>query len=506
MGLNGPGGLGRHDGTAPYGNIATIDESPMKQGLLYVGTDDGVVATSRDAGATWTKVEKFPGVPDQTYVSRVEASAQTEGTVYATMDGHRSNDFKPYVLKSTDYGKTWTSIASNLPLDGSAYVIREHPRNANLLFVGTEFGLVTSVNGGASWSPIRHGFPTVAVHDLVIHPRENDLVIGTHGRGIWIIDDIAPLERLAVASQARVAQLFPVRDAMIFNPSGGPGGGSDGRFAGASAPTGALLSYFVAASPPASGTATLAVVDATGEVVRELPAPLRPGVHRIRWDLRYASPTAPPPRPATSGDEEEEEGRQFGGGQAAGPYVFPGQYRVQLRVASGSGAPAVVSEVPVTVEKDPLVRLTVGQYAELHDTRMKALVLQRDAQALTEQLEGAKSRVERALQGADSTSAGGRQAKQLVSDLDALLLEIRGAQRGGGRGGFGGGFGGGGGGAQAVLQRATGVSNAIGTSHFIPTAEQKATITRARADLEARRAAVQAALARESAVIQGLSR
>ncbi len=196
MGLKGPGGLGRHDGTAPFGNITTLDESRRKEGLLYVGTDDGLVQVSRDGGRTWRRIDRFPGVPEMTYVSRVLASQHDEGTVYVTLDGHRSNDFRPYVLRSTDYGKTFTSIASNLP-EGSVYVIREDPLAPNLLFVGTEFGLFVSTTGGASWTRAGGTLPTVAVHDLLIHPRERDLVVATHGRGLYVLDDLSPLEELA---------------------------------------------------------------------------------------------------------------------------------------------------------------------------------------------------------------------------------------------------------------------------------------------------------------------
>src|SRR5690606_12731448 len=192
----------------------------LRPGLLYVGTDDGVISVSRDGGANWSRVERFDGVPELTYVSRVIASAHDEATAYATFDGHRNNDFKPYVYKSTDYGRTWTSITSNLPEFGSVQVIREHHRNPNLLFVGTEFGVFVSTNGGASWSRLAGGFPTVAVHDMLIHPRENDLVIGTHGRGIWILDDITPLEQLATASRTTIAHVFTPRPATTLNRRG----------------------------------------------------------------------------------------------------------------------------------------------------------------------------------------------------------------------------------------------------------------------------------------------
>jgi photosystem II stability/assembly factor-like uncharacterized protein len=164
--------VSRHEGTAEYGNISTLDESTLTRGLLYVGTDDGLVQVSRDGGVTWTKYDTFPGVPAETYVSRVVASRHAEATVYVTLDGHRSNDFAPYVLKSTDYGKTWTSIASNLPKTGSVHVIREGLRNPKLLFAGTECGLFASLDTGATWARMTQGFLTVAVHDIVVHPRD----------------------------------------------------------------------------------------------------------------------------------------------------------------------------------------------------------------------------------------------------------------------------------------------------------------------------------------------
>ena len=194
MGLSGPGGFGRHEGTAEFGNIATIDESPLRRGLLYVGTDDGVVQVTRDGGRNWTRIDRFPGVPDMTYVSRVVASAHNEGTLYVTFDGHRSNDFNAYVLKSTDYGRSFTSLADDLREAGSVYVIREHPRNPDLLVVGAEYGVFVSVNGGRTWAQLANGIAPAPVHDLVIHPRDNDLVVGTHGR--------SGMARLALGSTA----------------------------------------------------------------------------------------------------------------------------------------------------------------------------------------------------------------------------------------------------------------------------------------------------------------
>ena len=222
--------LGRNEGTAEFSNIATMDESSFKPGLLVVGTDDGLIQVTRDGGKTWTKSDKFPNVPDTTFVSRVVWSRANEGTIYATFDGHRSNDFKPYVVKSVDYGKTWTSITGDLPDGGSVQVVREHPRQPNLLFVGTEFGVYFSADAGTHWTQLKSGIPGVPVYDLQIQARANDLVVGTHGRGIYILDDLSPLEHLAKAKQASVAFLFPTQDALLFqaNTSKNSGMGTRG--------------------------------------------------------------------------------------------------------------------------------------------------------------------------------------------------------------------------------------------------------------------------------------
>ncbi len=484
MGLRAAGGFGRHEGTAPFGNIATISESPRVRGLLWVGTDDGLIQVTRDDGRTWTRTDRFPGVPELTYVSHVEASAHADGTAYATFDGHRSNDFRPYVLKTTDFGRTWTSITANLPQHGSLQVVREHPRNAGVLFTGSEFGVFVSIDGGASWA--RHpGLPTVAVHDLVIHPRDNDLVIGTHGRGIWVLDDLTPLERLT-ASLSAPAAIFPVRTATTYNLGAGPGSPGDREFFAPNPPFGAILSWFVRPGTTV-GTLTLAVLDAQGTIVRELPARSEPGLHRTNWDLRWTSPTGAPERPAAQAGEEDET-PAFGGGPA-GPFAAAGIYRVQLRAATGETAPRVLGETTVTVRRDPLVRLTAAQFAELEDYRMRAYRVQRDANTLVRELEEAR----RQLTGA------GRGEDPAAREIDTVIEALRGrAPAPGGRGGFGGGRGGFGGGG-GLLGDINGPANAIATAHFAVTAAQKQAIESATTGLEAQRAAARAAIERARA-------
>ncbi|HEX7122366.1 MAG TPA: hypothetical protein VF178_08365, partial [Gemmatimonadaceae bacterium] len=304
--------LGRHEGTAVPSNITTLAESPLRAGLVAAGSDDGVISVTRDGGRTWHRTERFPTVPETTYVSRVEFSAHAEGTLYATLDGHRSNDFKPYVLKSTDYGRTWTAITGNLPDGHSLHVIREHPRQPNLLFVGSEFGVFFTIDGGRNWTQLKSGIPGVPVHDLAIQPRFNDLVAGTHGRGIYILDDLAPLEHLARAKEAPVAYLFPVRDELLFQPntSRSSGMGTSG-FTGENPPPGPAIAYLLKPTP-AGTRVTLEIVDASGTVVRQLPAEDEPGLYRPVWDMRVGPPLTGPV------DTTAGRGGRGGRGQAAG--------------------------------------------------------------------------------------------------------------------------------------------------------------------------------------------
>jgi photosystem II stability/assembly factor-like uncharacterized protein len=262
--------------------LSTIAESPMKAGVLWCGSDDGRVHVSKDGGKGWYDVSaKVPGVPKDRYISRVEASAFAEGTAYLTLNRYRNDDRKPYVFKTTDYGATWKDLTNNLPSSGSVHVIRESNKNKDLLFVGTEFGLFVSVNGGEIWQRFHAGLPTVAVHDLVIHPRERDLVIGTHGRSIWIVD-IGPLEQLTAEVLAKPGHVFEVRPAVAFKwqkPDD-----ATKAFVGENPPYGAVIHYYLKAD--VGKTVTLAILDATGRQVATVEGPGKAGLHRVVWNLR----------------------------------------------------------------------------------------------------------------------------------------------------------------------------------------------------------------------------
>jgi photosystem II stability/assembly factor-like uncharacterized protein len=466
--------VARHAGTADFGNISTIDESKLRKGLIYVGTDDGLIQVTRDGGATWTKVDKFPGVPDMTYVSRVVASAHNEGTVYATFDGHRSNDFKAYVLKSTDYGKTWTSIASNLPAS-SVQVIREHHRAPSLLFTGNEIGAYYSGNGGRSWSKLQYNLPTVPVHDLKIHPRENDLVIGTHGRGIFIIDDITPLERLAEADREKNIFLFPVKPALLFNynnsfPGGVQGAGSLGErsYSAPNPPFGAKLTYYVKDSLPRGRTLTLAIFDSTNKRIRDLTVNTKPGLHRAVWDLRLAPPYFNP----------RAQGNQ---GQPTGSFVLPGRYTARLMLSGSDSVAPASMETQVVVNQDPMVQLTAAEYQALHAMRLRSAEQQarvqavvRSAELLKDQMTEVKNAL-RNLAGADSLS---RQTTAIDRDVDDILRKVRGAQGAANdaddRTRF----------APSIQNRVNGVAGEIGDVSSPPTQLQRETLDLAMKDLE----------------------
>ncbi|MGD2245833.1 MAG: glycosyl hydrolase, partial [Candidatus Aminicenantes bacterium] len=236
--------VAKNASTSQYGTIVAMDESPVQEDLIYAGTDDGLIQVTEDGGANWRKIDKFPGVPDRTYVNDIIASQHEKATVYAAFNNHKNGDFKPYVLKSTDTGKSWVSISSNLPERGSVYALAEDHVNRNLLFAGTEFGLFVSVDGGKNWKPLKNGLPTIAVRDIAIQKRENDLALATFGRGFYILDDYTPLRSLDKEILNSDAHIFPIKDALMYMESSplGSGGAAGKGFQGEM--------YFNAKNPP----------------------------------------------------------------------------------------------------------------------------------------------------------------------------------------------------------------------------------------------------------------
>jgi hypothetical protein len=309
------GGLTPDNTTAEnYCTIITVAESPLEPGVIWAGTDDGNVQLTRDHGRTWTNlVTHIPGLPPNTWVSSIEAGRHARGTAFATFDGHRTGDMKTYVFKTEDYGKSWRPIASGI--DGFAHVIRQDLVEADLLFAGTEFGLFVSIDGGASWARMT-GLPKVAVHDMAIHPRERDLVVATHGRGMQIIDDITPLRVLTPSVLQKSVAVLPSRAAVqsvVAVRQDFPG---DADFAAPNPPDGAFVSYYLN-SRHIFGVLKVEILDASGKVIHTLPAGSHQGINRIFWNMRLPAPKSA----AAPG---------LGARALLGPMVAEGTYTVRV--------------------------------------------------------------------------------------------------------------------------------------------------------------------------------
>lgn len=376
----------RHDGVQQFPTITTISESPVSASLLWVGTDDGNLQVTRDGGANWKNVVgKVPGLPKGTYVTRVVASKHNEGTAYATFDGHRSGDFKVYTYMTTNYGEDWKSIAANLPQNnGVVNVVREHPRNANLLFVGTEYGAYVSFDRGGNWTKIKMNVPTVPVDDILIHPRENDLILGTHGRSIWVMDDITPFEQMNDAVLASDVHLFDIRPPTMWRMWSNTGDTGHKIFLGANPPTGAIINFYLKTPLKDREQVRISIQDAQGQTVREIncarprisaseqpgeqqfQAPqfgggagqglceAKPGINRVVWDLRARSPFPQMPGGGGGGGG----GGGFGGLSRLGFRIDPGNYTVKVKLGEKE-----VSK-NITLSEDPRVNITEADRAK----------------------------------------------------------------------------------------------------------------------------------------------
>ena len=418
--------VAKNASTSFYGNIVALSESPKKEDLLYVGTDDGLIQITDDGGANWGKTEKFPGIPENTYVSDLEASQFDDSTVYASFDNHKLGDFKPYALKSTDRGKTWTSIAGDLPERGTVYALAEDFVNRDLLFAGTEFGIFFTVDGGRKWIPLSGGMPTIAVRDIAIHQRENDLVLATFGRGFYILDDYTPLRQVRTeADLEKDAILFPVKKTWMFieaSPLGLPGKAFQGEtlYTAPNPPFGAVFTYYLkedlktrkkmrweaeaevekeggnveypkwedlrAEEREKDPVILLTVTDAEGQVVRRITAPAGAGMHRVSWDLRY-----PSTMPASLGGGPTDN-PFFQPPQ--GPLAAPGRYTVTL--AKRIGDVTTPLGEPQTFEAEPLANTSLpatDRKATL-DFQRKVANLQRAVAGAASALEEGLTRVE----------------------------------------------------------------------------------------------------------------
>ena len=404
--------LSRHDGVQNYPCATTVAESPVRAGVLWVGTDDGNLQVTRDDGKTWTNVVgKIPGLKKGAYVAKVEASHRDEGTAYAAFDNHRSDDFATYLYMTTDFGQTWKRLTDGIPESaGTVHVVREDPKNPNLLFAGTEFGLFVSFDRGAKWERMKCGMPTVPVDDILIHPREHDLIVGTHGRSIWIMDDIEPLEEMSDSVAASEAYLFGMRAGTTWHTANFRGFTGTRDFIAPNPPFGVIVNYYLKNKVEGRNPVRITVADKTGNRVRELTGPGDAGVNRVNWDLRFDPPVRPENAggggggrgggaggrggaAAETGGTQGETGAEpsaeggaggagggrggggFGFGGGRGPTVDPGEYTVTIAVAGKNQTKTVV------VEEDPRITMTAEDRAKRREALTKLYAMAKEAES-----------------------------------------------------------------------------------------------------------------------------
>jgi photosystem II stability/assembly factor-like uncharacterized protein len=391
--------IAKNDGIVAFGTIVAFAESPKTAGVLWAGTDDGNLQVTRDGGKSWTNVyDKLPNAPKGAFVSRVTPSRFDAATVYVTIDDHRQNNYETYIYASKDYGQTWASLNGNLKAE-VIKTITEDIRNPDVLYAGAETGLFLSTDRGAPWSRPRWNLPTVRIDEIVIHPRDNAMVLATHGRALWILDHLAPIQEYAAARNTEAHLFTPPPSSMFRRPARDRNYEFWGNqvFYGENPPQSGVISYFVKNKP---NEVTLKISDTTGREMRAITVPanaLDAGINAACWDLRV-QPVATPAVGATPGGGQGRQGGQgdgqpardpfgfgcsgggggggFGGagGGNPGPYVLPGSYNVAL-IVDGKTA----DTRPMRVVADPEVALTELQRKQLYDMAMEMHDLQKRA-------------------------------------------------------------------------------------------------------------------------------
>ncbi len=403
------------DGIPYWPTISAVSESPLRRGLLYAGTDDGRLHVSLDGGQSWTDLTRrdvsdsdaptlpaatepvptgFPGLPPGAWVSGIEPSRHAEGRVYAVWNNYRNNDYANYLYRSDDYGQSWTSITGNLPPERVLRTVREDLRNEDVLFLGAEIGLFYSMNGGNDWTELRGGMPTLAFNDLVIHPRDNDLVLGTHGRGVWILDQINALQELTPEIMAMRAHLFTTEPAVQTRRAGGAAHTGDVHFQGENPPLGAILDYWLGAETEPDDV-SIVIANAEGEQVATVAGSGHMGMNRVVWDLRHQ----------LNGDAERSR---------RGPLVVPGRYAAELRVAGAGGGTH-----DFEVREDPRLNATPGTRAAWTATLLELAALAARAAEGQETIEAALEEV-----GPDDTTERATKLRDLLREFREMGSRI----------------------------------------------------------------------------------
>lgn len=448
--------IAKNDSTSKYGAIIALSESPLQEGLIYVGTDDGLISVTENGGASWRTEDSFKGVPDMSLVEDIITSTHDENVAYAIFDNHKRGDYQPYVFKTDNKGKHWKLISNDLPKWGSSHTIAEDHVDPQLLFVGTEYGLFVSQNGGRNWSKMTGGLPTIAVRDIEIQRRENDLVIGTFGRGAYILDDYSPLRTKAADLKAQAATLFSVKDSWLYLEGyqyGNEKKGANGNalFTADNPPYGAVFSYYLKDSIKSLATLRkeaekdlekagddtpyptwqalreedreappsvfIEIKDSSGKVVRRVPAKTGQGFHRVNWDMRY-----PPLSPITL--TKPKGYIPPWGHPPKGPIALPGEYTATLMKRQ-------LGKVDVLSEAQRFNVKLLNNSPEITTDRNALLLAQTRAGQLYRQVEGAlkahgelKSRISHVKKAIQLTVDSTESQAQIIRALQDRLSDI----------------------------------------------------------------------------------
>ncbi|MCX6153046.1 MAG: glycosyl hydrolase [Candidatus Kapabacteria bacterium] len=444
-----PEAVAKNASTSLYGNIVSLCESPVKENLIYVGTDDGLIQVTENGGENWTKYETFAQVPETTYVSDIFASQFDENLVYATFDNHKNNDFKPYILKSNDKGKTWSSISGNLPENLPVFTFAEDFVNKNLLFIGTEFGLYFSPNGGEKWFALNNGMPAMSVRDIDIQKRENDLALASFGRGFYILDDYSPLREISEQMLEKEAYLFPVKDAWMFNQNNSWGRRSMGEnfWRTPNPDFGAVFTYYLKEAPKSlkdirkdkekeaidkkedisfpqysdlrkedeeeGSFLIFTITDETGNEVRRLKTACKAGINRINWDMRY---------PDTSPVDDKTDVNKH-----SGMLILPGKYNVSMTLYKNGETKQLAGPVSFNTKLLNNLTLPAADKKELATFQKDMLVMQGAMQATNRVFSEVRAKIKpmkAALvisEGKADLLAKIRQVETELNDLDIIL-------------------------------------------------------------------------------------
>lgn len=397
-------------GAESHCTIITISESPVQKGVIWCGTDDGNVQVTLDEGKTWSNVvENIPGLLPHTWCSRIEASHFDAGTAYAAFDGHRNDDYETYLYRTTDYGKSWTSLKSNLPF-GWVHVVREDIKNKDLLFVGMEFGIYASLDAGKSWFSLENDLPTVAVRDIAIHPRFNDLIIGTHGRGVWILDDITPLQEMTSDVFQEGAHMFAIRPETQFFMQNTRESFSRPEFAESNPPYGVSITTYFREEPDEKPK--IFINDANKEMVYEISLSKTEGIQRTTWNLRSVPKT-----------KEGKEIKPGAGGFVGYLYAPPGEYTAELRIGD-----QVISQ-KIRVDPDPRVQIDEQDWQSQKESFIQALLLSKKmgltvtaAKNVRRQLDKTREEVEEKETVADELRAALKTFEEKFVDLEDQVV------------------------------------------------------------------------------------